>query len=119
MNVSGSSIAAYYAGSAAPRLDHQSAQRQAAAQQQLQEQRQRPLPNEQVLEGELLEHQRNKSADDASNEQQAFSDDRNERLFVSLEGGTYPQRAINQYQNNSQLDGFTSLEQLHQIDIYV
>ncbi|MFC1748197.1 hypothetical protein ACFL2V_05260 [Pseudomonadota bacterium] len=121
MNISGSSIAAQYAGNAALKLDHQAAQQQALNQKQLQSNRLRAVPNEQVLEGELLEGQA-RQANDGEDEQQASSEQgegRQGQGFVNLEGGSYTQRALNQYQNNAQLDGFNSLDPLHQIDIYI
>lgn len=123
MQISGSSAAALYAGNAALRLDHQAAQQQAFHQKQLQAARLRAVPDEQVLEGELLEGQ---SQQGAGNSTEGFSSgdtftgqDGSRRGFENLEGGSYTQRALNQYQNNAQLDGFGSLDPLHQIDIFV
>ncbi len=126
MNVSGSSIAAYYAGNAALKLDNQAAQQQAKYQQQLQERHQRTLPNESVLEGELLNGQSRPRAQEAENEpqqqkasEQGYKEEQQRRHFVSREGGSYQQNALKLYQNNAQLDGFNSLDPLHQVDIYV
>lgn len=118
MKVSGSSIAAYYAGNAALALDQtrdrQAAQQlQAAAQQRLQQFRQPQPLSEQVLEGELLNQERERQA----------------RLESGLAGdgaGVPPQPnsfssnpAIRQYQATAQLDGLSSGGPVHLVDIYV
>lgn len=121
MKVSGSSIAAYYAGNAALALDQnrdrQAAQQsQAAAQQRLQQFRRPQSLNEQVLEGELLNKAR----------EQARLDSEGGETAARQHGATPPlgntlssNPAIRHYQTTAQFDGFSGNGPVHQLDIYV
>jgi hypothetical protein len=121
MKVSGSSIAAYYAGNAALALDQnrdrQAAQQsQAAAQQRLQ-QFQRPQPlSEQVLEGELLNKAKQQAQLDSEGGESA-AQQRSATPPLSTILSTNP--AIRHYQTTARLDGTSSNGVVHQLDIYV
>ena len=126
VNILGSSIAASYLGNAAIKRDNEAVRQAASAQQTMPEHRQRAAANGQMLEGELLNHQAKKKADAATGDKAAQTQGASGqeqgnrgRVFLNSEGGSYYQKALNQYQNNAQLGGFTSLDPLHQIDIYV
>ena len=124
MNVSGSSIVAYYAGNAALVLDQNrdqnrdrqvAQQTQAAAQQRLQPFLRPPPLNEQILEGELL----NKV------QQQARLQLKEEESAAQQRSGVPPQYntlssnpAIRQYQTTAQLDGLSGAGPVHQLDVY-
>ena len=123
MKISGSSIAAYYAGNAALALD-QSRDRQAAQQsqtvtQQRLQQFKRPQPlSEQVLEGELLnkrQQQARLDGDGADGESAAQHHSAQPPLANAFSSNP----AIRQYQTTAQLNGFSSGGPVHQLDIYV
>ena len=121
MNVSGSSIVAYYAGNAALVLDQnrdrQAAQQtQAAAQQRLQPFPRPPPLNEQVLEGELL---------NKVQQQAQLQLKQDEESAAQQRSGMPPQYsilssnpAIRQYQVTAQLDGLSGVGPIHQLDVY-
>jgi hypothetical protein len=113
MNVSGSSIAAYYAGNAALALDRQAGrQSQAAAQQQFR----RPQPlSEQVLEGELLDKGQSQARLDGERAGGESAPQHEPPLSSAF--STNP--AIRHYQTTAQLSGFSSSGPVHQLDIYV
>lgn len=127
MKVSGSSIAAYYAGNAAlapngnwdQNRDRQAAQQaQAAAQQRIQQFKRPQPPNEQVLEGELLDNERQQqraklgAEEGESAPQGRFQEAPPQPVYSS-------NPAIRSYQATARLDGLTGGGPRHQIDIYV
>lgn len=118
MTVSGSSIAAHYAGSAALALDpqrgrHAAQQTQAAAEQRLQQFRRPHPPGEQVLEGELLNQARQAQAE---RERGDVSDGRFRESPPQTPLSANP--AIRAYQATARLDGLSGGQPLHQIDLY-
>ncbi len=119
MKVPGSSVAAYYVGNAALALDRQAAQQSQRAAQQLQSPP-RPQPlSEQVLEGELLNEQRQR--------QQAQSQNGSVDESVLRQQGAPPpppnplsnNPAIRHYQSTALLDGLAKVGPPHLVDIYV
>lgn len=120
MRVSGSSIAAYYVGNAALALDRQAAQQSQAAIQQNLQRSSRPQPlSEQVLEGELLNEQRQRQQ--AHVQPDAVVDE----AMAQRQGAEPPLNrlssnpAIRHYQSTALLDGFARVGSPHLVDIYV
>lgn len=119
MKVSGSSIAAYYVGNAALALDRQAAQQSQAVAQQLQHPSRLPPLNEKVLEGELLNEERQRQAQYQSGAADDESAAQQRAAQPPLANTLSTNPAIRHYQTTAQLDGFASAGPIHQVDIYV
>ena len=119
MKVPGSSVVAYYVGNAALALDRQAGQQSQRAAQQLQS-APRPQPlSEQVLEGELLNEQRQRQE---AQSQQSTVDESVLRQQSAAPTAVNPlsnNPAIRHYQSTALLDGFAKAGPPHLVDIYI